>query len=227
MRTFQMKLLAKCGFFAGVTIGLATSAVGAAPPPAPDTAAEIEHALSVPGKAEPDLKLRDRPGSGGTGALKLRGVAGVVEDPAAGESSPPANTSSSTDLSSPDTLDYPTLIRGRRKIAALIHFDPKSAHIRSDAYPLLNEYVSALQSPALRDAVLVIAGHTDSMGSEEANLSLSQERAQAVKDYLIKRGINTNRLIAKGYGEAYPVATNATTVGRELNRRSEFIRIDR
>ncbi len=145
----------------------------------------------------------------------MRGPGGIVNDPTTTPVSQPA-----------DTLDYPTLIRDRPKVAALIHFDPKSAHIRSDAYKLLNEYVNALKSQALAEAVLVIAGHTDAAGSDERNLKLSQERAQAVRDYLVERGIAPNRLIAKGYGEAYPVASNATEVDRELNRRSEFIRVD-
>jgi outer membrane protein OmpA-like peptidoglycan-associated protein len=143
----------------------------------------------------------------------LRGPAGIVDDPTT--TSPPA-----------DPLDYPTLIRDRPKVAALINFDLNSTRIRGDAYKLLNEYVSALKSPALADAVLVIAGHTDSIGPDERNLVLSQERARAVRDYLVERGIAPSRLIAKGYGEAYPVASNATTAGRELNRRSEFIRVD-
>ena len=70
------------------------------------------------------------------------------------------------------------------------------------------------------------SGHTDAVGSDERNLLLSQQRAQAVRDYLVERGIAPHRLIAKGYGEAYPVASNATEADRELNRRSEFIRVD-
>ncbi len=186
--------------------------------PSPETATDIERALSTPGGAQPGLRLRGGPSPGSPGLGTLRGPAGIVDDP---------STTATTPVSrSADTLDYPTLIRDRPKIAALIHFDPNSAHIRGDAYKLLNEYVKALQSPALADAVLVIAGHTDAIGSDERNLKLSQERAQAVRNYLIERGIDPNRLIAKGYGEAYPVASNATEADRELNRRSEFIRID-
>jgi outer membrane protein OmpA-like peptidoglycan-associated protein len=123
-------------------------------------------------------------------------------------------------------MDYPDLIRDRPKIAALIHFDLNSARIRSDAYPLLNEYVVALKSATLADAMLLIAGHTDTVGSDDYNLRLSEKRAQAVREYLIEHGITSDRLIAKGYGEAYPVASNATDASRELNRRSEFIRLD-
>lgn len=213
MTTFQANRHVPYGWLAGLIIGLAGNTVGAAPPPPPETAAEIERALSAPGNAQPGLRLRGRPSPEGFGVGKLRGPAGIVDDPTT--TPPPA-----------DTLDYPTLVRDRPKVAALIHFDLNSARIREDAYKLLNEYVSALKSPALADAVLVIAGHTDSIGPDERNLVLSQERARAVRDYLVERGIAPSRLIAKGYGEAYPVASNATTAGRELNRRSEFIRVD-
>lgn len=223
MKSLRRAKHAPCGWIAALVIGLASSATVAAPPPSPETASEIERALSVPGSAQPGLRLRGGPSSGSSGVGRLRGPAGIVDDPAATTStvSPPAVASPPV-----DTLDYPTLVRDRPKVAALIHFDTNSARIRSDAYKLLNEYVSALKSSTLADAVLVIAGHTDAVGSDQHNLELSQERAQAVRDYLIERGIAPNRLIAKGYGEAYPVASNATEGGRELNRRSEFIRVD-
>lgn len=203
------------GWVAGLAIGLAWITMAAAAPPGPETAAEIERALGVPGNAQPGLQLRGASNPSNLGVGKLRGPAGIVNDPTTSQT---ANTL--------ERLDYSTLIRDRPKIAALIHFDPNSAHIRSDAYKLLNEYVSALKSAALADAVLVIAGHTDAVGSDERNLLLSQQRAQAVRDYLVERGIAPHRLIAKGYGEAYPVASNATEADRELNRRSEFIRVD-
>ncbi|MFM7824169.1 MAG: OmpA family protein, partial [Bacteroidota bacterium] len=57
---------------------------------------------------------------------------------------------------------------------------------------------------------------------DEYNIKLSQLRAQSVVDYLKYRGINAERLVAKGYGETIPVATNDTDEGRQLNRRTEF-----
>jgi outer membrane protein OmpA-like peptidoglycan-associated protein len=67
-----------------------------------------------------------------------------------------------------------------------------------------------------------IGGHTDNVGSDEANLTLSNNRAQSVVDYLVKKGIAVNRLTAKGYGESVPIATNDTDAGRSKNRRTEF-----
>jgi outer membrane protein OmpA-like peptidoglycan-associated protein len=73
------------------------------------------------------------------------------------------------------------------------------------------------------DRTLLIEGHTDSMGSEESNFSLSQRRADSVRMYLLEQGINTSRLSAIGKGENHPVASNDSISGRALNRRVEVI----
>lgn len=67
-----------------------------------------------------------------------------------------------------------------------------------------------------------IDGHTDSSGIASNNLNLSQQRANAVRDYLIKLGISANRLSAYGFGDGVPIADNSTSAGRKLNRRIEF-----
>ncbi len=67
-----------------------------------------------------------------------------------------------------------------------------------------------------------VSGYTDSAGREESNLLLSEKRAQAVKEYLAGHGISESRISAKGYGEANPIADNATAAGRAKNRRVEF-----
>jgi outer membrane protein OmpA-like peptidoglycan-associated protein len=67
-----------------------------------------------------------------------------------------------------------------------------------------------------------IGGHTDNVGSDEANLLLSDQRAASVVGYLVKKGIAADRLTAKGYGETLPIATNDTDTGRAKNRRTEF-----
>jgi len=68
-----------------------------------------------------------------------------------------------------------------------------------------------------------VQGHTDGQGGEEANLRLSQERANAVKAYLVKRGVDPGRIVATGYGEAQPIASNDTPEGRAENRRIVFL----
>jgi OOP family OmpA-OmpF porin len=72
------------------------------------------------------------------------------------------------------------------------------------------------------DLKVEIAGHTDSIGSEAYNTLLSQQRADAVRTYLIGKGVEENRMTAVGYGELEPVADNATEEGRKANRRVEF-----
>ena len=73
--------------------------------------------------------------------------------------------------------------------------------------------------PALR---VRVGGHTDSVSSDAFNLRLSRERAQAVVDYLVGTGVDADRLVAVGYGEREPIASNDTETGRALNRRVEF-----
>ena len=68
-----------------------------------------------------------------------------------------------------------------------------------------------------------INGHTDNVGSEGDNQSLSTKRAKAVQDYLINEGIESSRLRYKGFGENQPIASNDTVDGKRTNRRTEFI----
>lgn len=68
-----------------------------------------------------------------------------------------------------------------------------------------------------------IEGFTDSQGSEEHNLALSERRANAVKDELVDSGIDAQRITSKGFGESYPVADNGTSAGRQMNRRVEIV----
>jgi len=71
--------------------------------------------------------------------------------------------------------------------------------------------------------IIEVGGHTDNVGEDAANMKLSAERAKSVRDYLVKGGIPTNRIQAKGYGESNPVAANDNDEGRKTNRRTEFI----
>ncbi len=72
------------------------------------------------------------------------------------------------------------------------------------------------------DVAIVCAGFTDSIGSDQYNLKLSMRRAEAVRDYLVAGGIAASRIKAEGFGEADPVASNATADGRAQNRRVEL-----
>jgi len=82
---------------------------------------------------------------------------------------------------------------------------------------------SVLTEPAIR---LEVAGYTDATGSRQVNERLSLRRAEAVRAFLVSAGVPGDRLTARGYGPADPVASNATPAGRELNRRVELRRLD-
>lgn len=100
-----------------------------------------------------------------------------------------------------------------------VYFDFGKSSLRPESYPALDQLAELLRlQPTM---VIEIAGHTDNIGSPQSNLQLSQARAEAVRQYLIKKGINPNRLIARGYGDMQPIAPNTTEEGRQLNRRTE------
>lgn len=101
-----------------------------------------------------------------------------------------------------------------------LHFETGKSNIKPESYDILDELAAYLKLKA--DLKIEIGGHTDSDGSTDSNLTLSQNRAEAVKKYLIKKGISSNRLTAKGYGESKPIAENETAAGKALNRRTEI-----
>lgn len=70
--------------------------------------------------------------------------------------------------------------------------------------------------------VIEVAGYTDNVGSDAANMKLSQQRAETVRNYLVSRGIKADKIQAKGYGSSDPVADNSTPEGRKQNRRTEI-----
>jgi outer membrane protein OmpA-like peptidoglycan-associated protein len=105
-----------------------------------------------------------------------------------------------------------------------ILFDSGSAKIKAESYKTLADIAKLLtDDPALK---LSIEGHTDSDGADEANLTLSQSRANAVKTYLVETyKIDGGRLEAKGWGEGKPIDTNDTAEGKANNRRVEFVKL--
>ena len=101
-----------------------------------------------------------------------------------------------------------------------IYFYPNSVKIQKRSYGILDKIINI--SKECKNAKIVIAGYTDSIGSEKNNLKISRKRANSVKEYFIKKGIEEDRLEAVGYGEANPIASNKTAKGREKNRRIEI-----
>ncbi len=102
-----------------------------------------------------------------------------------------------------------------------VFFESGSAALKSTSIAELTRLKELLEeNPTLN---IQINGHTDNVGSDADNLNLSDNRAKAVQDYLIKNGIATDRLRYKGYGENQPIDTNDTEEGRRNNRRTEFV----
>ena len=98
-------------------------------------------------------------------------------------------------------------------------FAVNSSSIRAGLYTELDRVAQVLAS--YPQTTIFVAGHTDSTGSEEYNLQLSQRRADSVKNALIQRGVAPQRITAVGYGEGQPVGNNGTEFGRQQNRRVE------
>ncbi len=104
-----------------------------------------------------------------------------------------------------------------------ILFETASASIKPESAGVLRSIASVLeQDPAIS---LSVVGHTDGIGDEGSNLSLSTRRAEAVKDWLVNAGVSKERLRTAGKGEMEPVSENSTASGRAQNRRVEFIKI--
>ena len=101
-----------------------------------------------------------------------------------------------------------------------VTFLPGSTTLTNEAKAVLDPAAAALMGQ--QDLKVEIGGHTDAQGSDAANQKLSQRRADSVRQYLVSKGVAADRLTAKGYGEAQPVATNDTPAGRAENRRVEF-----
>lgn len=102
------------------------------------------------------------------------------------------------------------------------HFDFDSANLKPAMKTELDG-VAAKISASKGDETLEVIGHTDSTGPEAYNQGLSERRAQAAADYLAGKGVNASNITVKGMGESAPVADNATSEGRAMNRRVEIM----
>lgn len=107
------------------------------------------------------------------------------------------------------------------RVRLLVFFESNKAILQTSSYPELDRAAALMNANPTME--VEIAGYSDSKGTDAYNKDLSQRRAAAVKDYIIKQGVSASRLIAIGYGEASPIATNDTEEGRAENRRVEFV----
>ena len=123
-------------------------------------------------------------------------------------------------------MDEASIEKNTEKIAKVdippVYYDFGKAAIKNESIAVLDEVVSVLKQ--FPEYYLIIDAHTDSVGSEELNLKLSKDRAETVKEYLVSKKIETNRLIARGWGEYKLLVTKENTEeDRAKNRRTEFI----
>ena len=106
------------------------------------------------------------------------------------------------------------------KLPSGISFDFNSAAVKPEFRPVLDQVAQTLAS--YQSTFVDISGHTDSIGSDAVNQRLSEQRAKAVADYLGYQGVNAARMATRGFGKAYPIASNDTEQGRAENRRVEI-----
>lgn len=117
-----------------------------------------------------------------------------------------------------DLLD---LTKGKKIVLHGLTFETNKAKINPVSATILEKVGKSMA--ANPDVTVTIIGHTDNVGNDEYNLGLSQDRAQAVKDWLVKNNISASRMKVVGKGETEPAATNETKEGRAVNRRIEFL----
>jgi outer membrane protein OmpA-like peptidoglycan-associated protein len=114
---------------------------------------------------------------------------------------------------------------GKSFVISDIYYETNSSKLSPESYAILDELVEYLkEKPTLK---LGVYGHTDNVGNDEANMALSTDRAFSVVEYLQSKGIDKNRLTFKGFGEQKPIADNNTPEGREKNRRTEFVILEK
>ncbi|MCB1800869.1 MAG: OmpA family protein [Gammaproteobacteria bacterium] len=112
---------------------------------------------------------------------------------------------------------------GARIVLRGVNFKTDSAELTSESLSILDGVSQTLSAhPEIK---VMVAGHTDSDGEDAYNKDLSQRRAQSVVDYLAENGVDRNNMIAKGYGEERPIASNDTAEGKAENRRVELDRL--
>lgn len=124
----------------------------------------------------------------------------------------PEKTTASTAI--PTTASKPIILKN-------VFFETGSAALKPESQAELDRLKQLLvENKTMR---IQLSGHTDDVGADADNLTLSTNRAKAVYDYLIKNGIVSSRLTYKGFGETQPIDTNKTDIGRKNNRRTEFL----
>ena len=151
-----------------------------------------------------------------TPATAAPGCDGAIEAP---KDAPPAPAAPAAEPAPPAPAPKPAVTAEKVTYAADAFFDFDKAVLKPEGRAKLDDLAGKLQGITLE--VIIAVGHTDSVGSASYNQRLSVRRAQAVKNYLVSKGIEASRIYTEGKGESQPVASNATAAGRAKNRRVE------
>lgn len=161
-------------------------------------------------------------GIGVAAGLLLGGALGylLTSEPEAAPPAAPAPTAQAPAPPAPQPAPTP-----KRIVLRGVNFDYNKSNIKSEFVPILDEAAQTLKDNP--DINVRVAGHTDSIGTDEYNQRLSERRAQAVKQYLVSKGIASSRLSTEGRGEQEPISPNTkdgrdNPDGRAMNRRAEL-----
>ncbi|PID37809.1 MAG: hypothetical protein CR966_00355 [Pseudomonadales bacterium] len=145
----------------------------------------------------------------------------VAKDSVATNKTPQSEAEATAPPPAKTSADMQTQLEANGKAIVNIHFDPAKTTIKAKNRKIINEIYSLLKNnPELK---LSIEGHTDDVGNAEYNLRLSKQRAESVKNSLVKRGIDSSRLKTEGHGESKPMIPNSTMNNRAANRRVELV----
>lgn len=117
-------------------------------------------------------------------------------------------------------------VAGNKIVTDPIYFDTGKATIKQQSIPTLDQVVAVFHKEK-KLGLVEIGVHSDARGNDDYNLEMSQKRADAIRDYLIAKGVDANRLRAKGYGETRPIDKRANEAAWAKNRRTEFVILQR
>jgi len=129
---------------------------------------------------------------------------------------------STVEVAAPSTIGVQETARGLAvSLSSNVLYGSGRATLKTESQSSLDQVISLLKAYPTNS--VLIEGHTDGVGSADSNKTLGSKRAWAVYSYLVKHGVDPQRLTVKGVGEAQPIASNKTAAGREKNRRVEVI----
>ncbi|GAA4391287.1 PA14 domain-containing protein [Hymenobacter koreensis] len=186
-------------------------------PPKPVAARPVAPAVTKPVAAKPAVTPASKPASR-PAKPTARPVTTTAPRPTP---TPPAAATEAAALPAIELGELAELTKGRTVELKQLYFEQGKARLLPTSQPELNRLVKALQTQP--DLQLEIAGHTDNVGDAAKNLALSEQRALLVRQYLVRHGIDSVRLVARGYGGSRPVADNQDPRQRPRNRRVEVV----